>query len=536
MRIPGGHAAWTTIPALLRERAATHGDSMHVEIAGRRLTIGEVDRLSDRMAAAFHAAGVRKGDRVCCFMSSSMEGFLTWMGAAKLGAIWAPLNSGLIGDDLSYTLNDADAAVLVVDDACREKVVALGDAVRIPQLPLHTGEGVVDGFLPFASLFHAVSEGPPPVVPLEASDPAVILYTGGTTGMPKGVLLPHFAWIGSGYRVVDGFGLTGQDRYYSVLPMFHVGGLMCGLIGPLVAGCSTTLDPAFSVTRFWSRVRETRATVIDPIGTMIALLVRLPPGKDDRNHCVRASLGVFSQTAPEIWQEFSRRHGIPFLNCYSSSEVGGAVLVHNRMNPDKQGSNGRTWGWADIRIVDAEGKDVPAGVIGQILLRSNVPHAFMLGYYNKPERTAESMRDGWYHSGDLGFLDDEGDLTFTGRQAHWLRRRGENISAYEVERIVARFPGVVEAVVVGVPSELGEEDVKAFLIVEPGAAVDFAALVRWCEERMAHFKVPRFLEIVGDFPRSTTKREVERHKLRDRPNHAAWDRERELGRAWRRKA
>ena len=536
MRIPSGEAAWATIPSLLRDRAATHGKTMRVEIAGQSLTIGEIDRLSDRVAGAFHRAGVRKGDRVCCFMSSSMEGLLTWMAASKLGAIWAPLNSGLVGDDLSYTLNDAGASVLVVDETCRERVVALGDAVRMPHLRLHTAAGAADGFAPFASLLDAASEEPLPVVHVEAGDPAVILYTGGTTGMPKGVLLPHFAWIGSGYRVVEGFRLTEADRYYSVLPMFHVGGLMCGLIGPLVAGCSTTLDPAFSVSRFWSRVRQTRATIIDPIGTMIALLVRLPPGEDDRNHEVRASLGVFSQTAPEIWQEFSRRHGIPFLNCYSSSEVGGAVLVHNRMNPAKPGSNGRAWGWADIRIVDADGNDVPAGTIGQIILRSRVPHAFMLGYYNKPERTAQSVRDGWYHSGDLGFLDDDGDLTFTGRQAHWLRRRGENISAYEVERVVAQFPGIVEAVVVGVPSELGEEDVKAFLIPEPGATVDFPALVRWCEARLAYFKVPRFLETVGDLPRSATKREVERHKLRDRPNHDAWDRERELGRARRRKA
>lgn len=532
MRIPGGHAAWETIPALLRDRAATHGETMHVEIAGRTSSIGEVDSLSDRVAAAFYAAGVRKGDRVCCFMSSSMEGFLTWMGAVKLGAIWAPLNSGLVGDDLAYTLNDANASVLVVDEACREKVLALYGAATLPALLLHTGEAVADGFRPFSSLFEVAANQPPPVS-LEACDPAVILYTGGTTGMPKGVLLPHFAWIGAGYRIVDGFGLTGADRYFSVLPMFHVGGLMCGLIGPMVAGCSTVLDPVFSVSRFWSRVRDTRATIIDPIGTMIALLVRLPPNKDDRNHEVRAALGVFSQTAPEIWQEFSRRHGIPFLNCYSSSEVGGAVIVHNRMNPAKQGSNGRSWGWADIRIVDGDGNDVPAGTIGQILLRSNVPHAFMLGYYNKPDRTAESVRNGWYHSGDLGYLDEDGDLTFTGRQAHWLRRRGENISAYEVERVVAQFPGVVEAVVVGVPSELGEEEVKAFLIAEPGAAIDFVALVRWCEERLAYFKVPRFLEIVGDFPRSTTKREVERHKLRDRSNHQAWDRDRELGRAWR---
>lgn len=532
MRIPGGQAAWTTIPALLRDRAATHRDSMHVEIAGRRLTIGEVDRLSDRVAAAFHAAGVRKGDRVCCFMSSSMEGLLTWMGAAKLGAIWAPLNSGLVGDDLAYTLDDAAACVLVVDGACRERVAALGDAIRLPALRLHTGEGDADGFRSFSTLFETAAN-PAPRVHIEPQDPAVILYTGGTTGMPKGVLLPHFAWIGSGYRIVEGFGLTGADRYYSVLPMFHVGGLMCGLIGPMVAGCSTTLDPAFSVSGFWGRVRETRATVIDPIGTMIALLVRLPPDKDDRNHAVRASLGVFSQTAPEIWQEFSRRHGIPFLNCYSSSEVGGAVLVHNRMDPAKQGSNGRTWGWADIRIVGDDGEDVPAGTVGQILLRPNVPHTFMLGYYNKPDRTAESVRDGWYHSGDLGFLDDEGDLTFTGRQAHWLRRRGENISAYEVERVVARFPGVAEAVVVGVPSELGEEEVKAFLIAEAGATIDFVSVVRWCEQRLAFFKVPRFIEVVGDFPRSATKREIERHKLRDRTNHEAWDRDRELGRAWR---
>ena len=202
----------------------------------------------------------------------------------------------------------------------------------------------------------------------------------------------------------------------------------------------------------------------------------------------------------------------------------------NRLDSYAPGSNGKPHGWVEIRIVDDNDLPVAANEAGQILLRPLFPHLGMIGYHNAPAKTLESMRDLWLHTGDLGRVDENGNLYFQGRKAHWLRRRGENISAYEIEAILGRHSAIAEVVVVGVPADVGEDDIKAFIILNEGAKADPANIVDWCAGRIAAFKVPRYFEFVADFPRSITKREIERSVLKKMSNERAWDRERKLGR------
>ncbi|CAO3436751.1 AMP-binding protein [Azospirillum doebereinerae] len=523
--VHGVPVEWETLPALVAARAAQHGAAPRLTVAGRAMSYRELDGESSLVAANLHRLGVGRGDRVACFLRNAPEHLVTWVAAGKLGAIWVPLNAGLVGEDLVHTLTNAAPAVLVVDEELADRVEAVEE--RLPPMRVfQTGEGKTgEGRRPpsFAELLEPGAALP--AVEVSGGDPAVIIYTGGTTGLPKGALLPHFAWIAAGMRYVEAFETRPDDVHYSILTLFHVGGLMLGVVGPMVADIPTVIDRRFSGSNFWARARETGATIVDLIGTMVTVLTEQPEGPGDRDHRVRVSLGVTGQIPPAVSERFVERFGAGFVNVYSLTETGGVLIVNNRMDSPKPRANGLPHGWAEVAILDDDDQPMPPGAIGQIALRPRYPDIFMSGYFNAPERTLECLSNLWLHTGDLGYLDGDGFLFFTGRQAHWLRRRGENISAYEVESVLSHCPGVREVVVVGAPSEKGEEEVKAFVIRDPGCDVAPAAIAAWCEGRMAAFKIPRFIAFVEEFPRSVTKREVERHKLRALPNTGVWDRE-----------
>jgi len=528
---------YNTVVDLMQARARNTPDRLAVNVAGRPVSCAQLAELAEQCAGGLAALGVVKGDRVASMLFNSIEQIVVWFAAARIGAIWVPLNVGLLGDDLAYTLTDAAPKVLVCDTEAAAKIAAVKAQVQakgqgqVSARHFIVGEVVPEGFAPFSALLSTAVLAP---VALARKDPAVIVYTGGTTGMPKGVVLPHFAWIAAAYRYVDAFDIRPDDCHYSVLPLFHVAGSMIGFLGPYLAGIPSHFDRWFSVSNFWERARETGATIIDPIGTMVTLLCQAPANESDRDHRVRVSLAVLSQVPQQIANHYPLRFGVDLVNVYSLSESGGTLIVHNKADSPKIQSNGKPWGWCELRIGADDDHSLPPNQIGEILLRPTLPDTFMIGYYNNPERTLECFRNLWLHTGDLGYVDEEGYLFFTGRHAHWLRCRGENVSAYEVEDIMSRYPNIREVVVVGVPAPLGEEDIKAFIIAETSVKLDPADIIMWCKEHMANFKLPRYIVFCDEFPRSTTKREVERHKLKAMTDVQVWDAEQALsGRGYR---
>ena len=531
--VKGHPAPWHDVPALLRAKARQHGARIFCEIDGRKLAYDELDALCDRVGAHLAALGVAPGDRVGSLMFNCAEQVFGWIGSNRIGAIWAPFNAGLTGDDLAYTLRDSGARILLVDSENAPKIAALPVELRADLRVFvaaphgqEAGCESLRGFNSFDELL-AAPVPPLPVMPLGPGMAAMILYSGGTTGLPKGVVLPHFAFVCVGFRYGEVLGVSAADHHYTTLPLFHASGIQLGIIGPLLNDLSVTMDRRFSASGYWRRVRECGATVIDPIGTMMTTLVQQPAGRADRDHRVRVSTGVNGQIPAAVPAEFARRFGVRIIDIYGLTECGAAMATSNIAQVP--GSVGHPNGWSEIAILDDNDNRLPAGEVGTIVLRPTVPFSFMLGYHNNPAKTAETWRNLWVHSGDRGRLDAGGNLFFVGREAHWIRRRGENISAHEIESILSAHPAVCECIVIGVPSPLGEEDVKAWIIAA-APRPEAEDLADWCIARMAAFKVPRYFEFTDSFPRSIAKQEVERPKLKERGNQHAWDREQQRGR------
>lgn len=284
------------------------------------------------------------------------------------------------------------------------------------------------------------------------------------------------------------------------------------------------MDKWFSASSYWDIVRRYGVTIIDPIGTMMAVLCRQPESPLDRSHKVRVGVGIASgQIRREVRTTFEQRFGAPMLEVYAMTEMG-VLLCSERVDDRRTGSCGRPHGWAEIKVVDKDDNPVPANTTGHLILRPQVLNTYMIEYVNKPQETLAAWRNLWYHSGDLGYMDEDGYVYFVGREAHWIRRRGENVSAFEVEKALSAHASVLDCAAVGVPADVGEEDIKVYVQLESGTEAPAPSeLVSWCKERIAFFKVPRYVEFVETFPRTMTKNEIARHELRERGVGAAWD-------------
>jgi len=499
---------------LMIKNSTEYPDKMAFEIDGRSLTYREFHDRVDTCASLLLSLGVKRDDRVATMLFNCVEQTIIWFAAIRIGAIWVPFNVGLMRDDLHHVLSDSKPTVLLIDPDNHEKFQDFSSE-DLPEFRFITGSSDFSRFRSFDFLNND-SKSNLNNYSASRSSPSVIIYTGGTTGMPKGVVLPNYAFVAAGERYAQAFEVRSSDVHFSVLSLFHVGGSMIGFLGPFYCQIPTYIERWFSVTRFWKRAIETNATVIDPIGTMVTLLTQSESSEGDGQTLVRSSLGVFGQISDNVREQYIKRFNLKIVGVYSLTEAGGTLIVHNKMDSSKPLASGLPFGWCEIKIADDLGDPIPAGKVGNILLRPTVPDTFMIEYYNAPAKTLECTRNLWLHTGDFGYVDDDGYLYFAGRQAHWIRCRGENVSAYEVESILSQHDLVQESAVVGVSSDIGEEDIKAFVILKEGAFVSPEELIDWCAERLAKFKIPRYIVYCDDFPRSAAKREIERHKLKER--------------------
>jgi crotonobetaine/carnitine-CoA ligase len=517
------------ISALLVDRAARHPDKVFLAYEdGSEWTYRETLEESWRAAAALAGMGVGRGDTVSVLLPAGAALMRVWLGAATIGAVFAPLNLAARGRFLEHTLNVAGAAVLVVHAGLADRLVGL----QLPALQTVVVVGQVDGIellWPVRSLDDVMAgartEAPAVGEPVQPWDDAVLIYTSGTTGPSKGVLCSYAAlWMFNRNFVWPDVGE--DDRFLQALPMFHMAGVGC-TYAMLVRAGSVALLPAFDAKRFWQDVTRFGATTSAILHAMVSFLLSAPPGPEDADNPLRvAYMGPLSQV-----EEFSRRFGVDVYTAFGMTEV--PVPIRSGLNP----TNERSCGTAvdptafELVIADEHGIPVPAGQPGELLVRHRLPWVMNSGYRGMPEATSKAWAHGWFHTGDQFIEDSDGSFYFVDRVKDAIRRRGENISSFEVEQDALAHPEVEEVAAVAVPNPdvaagTGDEEVKVVVVRSKGSNLTPEALTQYLIERVPRHWVPRFIEFASELPR-TPSFKVKKAELRAAGITATtWDRER----------
>lgn len=473
-------------------------------------------------AGSLREAGIERGDRVALMCSNREELVEIVLGCAWLGAIPVPVNTAIRGEQLRHVLSDSGARLAVAQP---EHVSAMRE---VEPTPRPERIWVLDGPAEAEPAWASCSALPPPgeeIPPVDAApgDVAAILYTSGTTGPSKGVCCPHAQLFWFAVLTAELLEIGAEDVLYTTLPMFHVNALTA-MLQALAVGATITVDARFSASRFWERCVETEATVTYLLGAMVSILERREPGPLDRAH--RVGIALAPATPPGLLEAFRERFGMELVEGYASTETNVALV--SPAGEQRPGMMGYVTEGFEARVVDEQDAEVPDGTPGELVLRHSAPFAFATGYWRLPERTVEAWRNLWFHTGDRVVRDGEGWFRFMDRMKDAIRRRGENISSFEVEHAVLSHEAVAAAAVYPVPSELGEDEVMAAVVPVAGGRLDPAELIRHLEPRLARFAIPRYVEIVDELP-MTENGKIRKAELRDRGvTDETWDRESEL--------
>jgi carnitine-CoA ligase len=498
--LPGRRAGGGSLVDVLLDAEARNPDGDHLRWpGGGSMSVAAFADRVRRWAALLRANGAGRGDRVALVCTNTADFLALQFGTYMVGAVEVPINCELRGDMLRSVLADADPALVVIDEEVAEHVaehVPSGVAALVLDEHLRSEAARTD---PLAD-----------VVCPSPGDLAFILYTSGTTGPSKGVMLPHGYLPNTAATWIAALGVTSEDASYFSAPCFHVDGHVMNTMC-LLSGATFGFTKRFSVTRFWDEAAAMGATLFLAVGSMASALRNRRPDHPPR-HSFR--IGVVAPIQPEVYDYFEGELGIPLLQLYGQTEADGVTFC----TPER--SRRGSAGWAccgfDVRIVGDDDQPVPVGERGRLIYRPHEPHMMTLGYWNRPEATVLATRNLWWHTGDLARVDEDGFVYFEGRDSDSLRRRGENISAWELESAIAGADGVKTAIAVAVEDELGGEDeIKVFLVLDERTQWDSARFFAYCEQSLPRFARPRFVELITEeaLVRSAGTGAVQKHLL-----------------------
>jgi crotonobetaine/carnitine-CoA ligase len=499
----------------LRERAAASADRVFCQFGPDSLTYGQLWTEVRRVAGGLGALGVGPGTPVALLLDNGPRFLTAWFAVTLLGGVEVPVNTAFHGDALRYVLEQSGSEVAIVEPEYLDRLAAIGPPPATLRLVVADGPGTVPGL---GRAHWSQLAGDPDESFEDTTAPAAIIYTSGTTGRSKGVVLPHRYFLLMAAANVANMRLGAEDAYYTCLPLFHGMAQLSGTMAPLVAGARVAIAPRFSASAFWDDCRRYDVTGFGAIAAMTSMLFNRPPSPADRNHRVRFTFAVAIPAAIE--RGFTERFGIQVVNGYGITEAG--QVTYQPLDAARPGSCGRPVALYDLEIHDGDDHRVPAGVVGEIVVRPRQNSAMMIGYHAMPDATLDSFRNLWLHTGDLGRVDDDGYLYFVDRSKDAIRRRGENISSVEVEAAVAKHPGVAEVAAYPVPSALGEDDVMVAVVVRDEAALSAPDLHAHCVAELPRFAVPEYIRFVAELPRTPTQK-VEKFRLRaEGPTADTW--------------
>ena len=509
---------------LLEARAAQMPDRIYaVGVDGAEWSYGRLRRQVVRTANALRGYGVGQGDHVLCWLPNGIDAVLVWYAANYLGAVFVPINVAYRGSLLEHVVRNADARLIVghaallprlaeIERHTLERAIAIGGEVEVDiGIPIEAAQ----------ALDSECEDLPPLPREIRPWDTQSIIYTSGTTGPSKGVLSSymHLATMGG----VSAFPyLRRDDRFLVALPFFHVGGTLYAY-AMLMRGGSIAILESFKTDRFWDDVQRTGATVCQMLGVMPKFLLKQPPAPGDRTHSLHSVLLLPSDDADAV----AARFGVDVYTCFNMTET--CMPIVSGVNPAPTGTCGRRRDGVELRLVDANDCEVPDGTPGELVVRADAPWAITHGYYKNSEATASAWRNGWFHTGDALRRDADGNYFFVDRLKDAIRRRGENVSSFEVEVEVCAHPAVKEAAAVAVAGEHGDDEIMVVIAPVPGATLDPLALTEFLRPRLPYFMVPRYFRIVDELPKTPTQKVQKTELRREGVTGDTWDRERDGG-------
>jgi crotonobetaine/carnitine-CoA ligase len=516
------------LPKIIEDKARQYPDHVVFQFRDDPITLGELNDRINQTANGFLSLGVGHGDKVAIMLPNCPEFLYAWFALNKIGAVEVPINVALKGQGLAYQMVQSDCVALVADLQYLDRLEGVAEELKdIRHIVFTDSESSGQSLPGWPGFEHLTAaelmdhSADAPDFEVHYSDLASILYTSGTTGVSKGVTFSHHYWYDVWAESVKYSRYTSDDVLYTGLPFFH-GNAQGITIGPaILADASAVIVERFSASQLWDDCRRWNCTEANYIGGIIPILLKQEPREDDADNPVRLMVGA---AAPQDeWHAFQKRFNTKILEVYGMTECY-CCLVSPYDEPRAGACGKPITGW-DVRLVDDDDNECKPGSLGEFIARSNKMWVGTTGYYKKPEDTLALFQNGWIHTGDLGRTDEDGYFYFVDRKKQAIRRRGENISSFEVESVISAHEAVLESCVVGVPSDVGEEEVKAVVVLKEGQSVTEEELIRWCEPRLAYFSIPRYIAIRDKLPKTPSER-VEKFKLKaEGITEDCWDRE-----------
>ncbi|AFR49499.1 AMP-binding protein [Gordonia sp. KTR9] len=519
-----------TVNELLERAAREWPDRPFLENNGVVHSYADLAESAAALAAGLASLGVARGDRVVMLLDNSVECAQVWFAVNWLGAIWVPLNTANKGEFLRHQIENSGAAVVITESRFVERLVAVADGV--PEVTTVVTRDATDHQMPWRTErldeLTAASAGHPPVpmVSVAPGDLAMFIYTSGTTGPSKGCMISHNYVCNLARQYLIGTGRTPDEVAWTALPLFHMNAASTAVLSTLMIGSRVYLATRFSVSGFWRQIEESGARIATLLGAMLTMVANAPETEAEKR-CFGQLRVVRGAPFPASLQEqWKQRFGGEIFgsNAFGLTEASLVTLADASATPPP-GSAGRRGPDFDVRIVDYQDCEVPAGEVGEIVVRPRRPNIMFAGYWRRPDATAEVMRNLWFHTGDLGYFDDDDWLYFADRKKDYLRRRGENISSYELESTFHQHPAVRECAVYAVPSELTEDEVKVTVTLREGESVTPYALCEWSLDRLPYFAVPRYVEIRDELPKNALGKILKFELRNEGVTPDTWDRE-----------